>query len=98
MTGGVTFILAVVLLFLMSWRRCAFRCESESTMFGLPNEVHNQKSVVKLYLQHCSRTDQRKYLSVFSVFYGGDSQPVSMFRYLKNLLLTIQTRVLSSVE
>ncbi len=71
MKGGVTFIIAVVLLFLMSWRRCAFRCESESTMFGLPNEVHNQKSVVKLYLQHCSRTVQRKYLSVFSVFYGG---------------------------
>ncbi len=29
---------------------------------------------------------------------ASDSQPVSTFRYLKNLLLTIQTRVLSSVE
>ncbi len=89
--------------------------------------------MVKLYLQHCSRTVQRKYLSVCSAFYGGlfpeprvacnvnimngcehykvgqfqrrkdslvtsDSQPVSTFQYLKNLLLTIQTRVLSSVE
>ncbi len=29
---------------------------------------------------------------------ASDSQPVSTFQYLKNLLLTIQTRVLSSVE
>ncbi len=29
---------------------------------------------------------------------ASDSQPVSMFSYLKNLPLTIQTRVLSSVE
>ncbi len=29
---------------------------------------------------------------------ASDSQPVSTFRYLKNLLLTNQTRVLSSVE
>ncbi len=69
--------------------------------------------MVKLYLQHCSRTVQPKYSDVCSAFYGGlfpdpgredynascsDSQAVSTFTYVKNLPLMNQTRVLSSVE
>ncbi len=33
--------------------------------------MHLYKSVVKLYLQHCSRTVQRKYLTVCNTFYEG---------------------------
>ncbi len=37
MKEGVTFILAVAAA-AMSWKRCVLRCESKSTLFGLPNE------------------------------------------------------------
>ncbi len=47
-----------------------FRCESESTLVWTSNRGHNYKSLVKLYLQHCSRTVQPKYYSVCSTFYG----------------------------
>ncbi len=28
----------------MSWRRCVFRCESKSTLFGFPNEYTTKKN------------------------------------------------------
>ncbi len=111
----------------MSWRRCVSLWKRK--YFFWASKRGHKKSVVKLCLQHCSRTVQPKYLSVCSAFYGGlfpdhgrvaynagllkdcfykvgqfqlcivsDSQPVSMFSYLKNLPLTIQRRVLSGVE
>ncbi len=66
---GGTFFLAVVLLLAagaMSWRRC----ESETTLFGLPKRIQLE-SVVKLYLQHCSRAVQHKYSSLCGTIHGG---------------------------
>ncbi len=118
------------LLFLLYYCCCRRRHVVETPCFVVKYLVwaskrgHNYKSVVKLYLQHCSGTVQPKYYSVCSAFYGGlfpepvSSLPsvhkgcfykvgqfqlykdslvlstqVSMFSYLKNLPLTIQTDV-----
>ncbi len=55
----------------MLWRLCLFLCESKSTLFDLPKSEYNKETVVKIYLQHCSRTVQPKCLSVCSSFYRG---------------------------
>ncbi len=44
----------------------------ESNLFAFPKEdTSRNHKLYKLYLQHCSRTVQPKYLSVCSAFYGG---------------------------
>ncbi len=71
MKEGRTIILAVVLL--LPPAPCpgdaVFRCERESTLFGI--QKRTQLEMVKLYLQHCSRAVQPKYSDVCSAFYGG---------------------------
>ncbi len=67
MKEGVTFILAVVLLLRPCPGDAVFHCESESTLFGLPKEDTTRNQWLS-YLQHCSRTAQRKYSSVCSAF------------------------------
>ncbi len=120
---------SIVVAGAMSWRRCVFRCESETTLFGLPKEdtTRNQwlSYIYNTVPEHfntnirvCEAQDfflileenslQCEHYEWLWTLSGAiptsqgqsaasDSQPVSTFRYLKNLLLTIQTRVLSCV-
>ncbi len=53
----------------MSWRCCVSLWKRKYFVWT-SNRGHNYKSLVKLYLQHCSRTVQPKYYSVCSTFYG----------------------------
>ncbi len=67
---GGTIILAVELLLPLA--PCPgdleFCCESEITLFWLPKE-DTTRSVLKLCLQHCSRTVQHKYSDVCAVHF-----------------------------
>ncbi len=58
----------------MSWRRCVFCCESESSLFGLPNE-YTTKNQWLSYIYNTETVQNRKvqckYSSGCSAFYGG---------------------------
>ncbi len=72
----VTFIHAVVLLLLrratMSWRRCVFCCESESTLFGLPNEYTTRNQGLSyIYNTVPEQYNTNIWACALSAFYGG---------------------------
>ncbi len=64
---------SIILATAMSRRHCVFRCESESTLFGLPNEYTTRNQ----WLRYIYNTVPEQYniniLSVCSAFYGGRS-------------------------
>ncbi len=105
----------------MSWRHCVFRCESESTLFGLPNEYTTKNQWLSFIynivseeynanIRVCAMHFTEDYFLIlgesslqcehYEWLWSGaiptsqgqsgasDSQPVSTFRYLKNLLLS----------
>ncbi len=73
MKEGVTIILTVVLLLPPPCRGDAVCFVVKAKVLCLGFQMSTQLKIsgsIKLYLQHCSRTE-RKYLSVCSAFYRG---------------------------
>ncbi len=66
---GVAIILAVVLLLPPVQQPVVCRCESKTTVFGI--QKRTQLEISGSDLQHCSRTVQPKYWSVFSTINAG---------------------------
>ncbi len=90
MKEGITFILAVVLLLPPPCRGDAvFRCESESTLFGLANEFTTRNQWLSYIYNTVPEQYNANIHNVCSAFYRGlfkqgqssasDSQPVSTF-------------------
>ncbi len=68
---GGTIILAVVLLLMPHVVEMLFRCESESTLFGRPNEYTTRNQWLSCIYNTVPEQYQCKYSSVCSAFYRG---------------------------